>query len=190
MKNLHSNNGITLLELLIATILTGLVFAVAMSVYNSSIKFMNIQGVATDPTQSTVVALEDVAKRISLCTEASVVGTTLHLTCDYAPGTYNLTNGGAGSPSDPTDDSYWHYGLTGGALRLVSNGPGLGFALTDPAGGAVVIPNVDTAASSIALSKGSGVGANTTKVDITIITSGTPVTEVRTSAMLGAKATR
>ncbi len=184
MNKIKFNSGVTILELMIATLLTGLVFAVAMSVYTSSIKFMNIQGATTDPTQTTVVALEEISKRISLCADANLVGGVLHLRCDYAPGTYTPLN----TPIVPGDDGYWHYILAGGALRFISDGPGT--PLTDPTGGEVLIPNVNVALSSIALSLGSGVGNNTTKIDITITTATAPITEVRTSCLLGAKATR
>ncbi len=185
---IQRENGITLLELMIAILLTGLVFAVAMSIYSSSIKFMNLQGASTDPTQSTVVALEEISKRISVCNEAVAAGGILHLRCDYAPNTFTAFN----TPGVFTDDGYWHFGFSGGALKMLSDGPSAVMLLTDPAAaGAVVIPNVDIAASSVAvISSASGVGTVGTKVDISIKTSVSPITEVRTSTILGAKATR
>lgn len=184
MKKLKFKSGVTMLELMIATMLTGLVFAVAMSIYTSSIKFMNLQGGTSDPTQTAVVALEEIAKRISVCANADLVGGVLHLRCDYTPGTYNVLN----TPTIDADDGYWHYILAGGALRFISDGPGT--PLTDPTGGEILIPNVNVALSSIALSQAGGEGSNTAKVDITITTSTAPITEVRTSCLLGAKATR
>ncbi len=185
MKKLKFKNGVTMLELMIATMLTGLVFAVAMSIYTSSIKFMNLQGATSDPTQTAVVALEEIAKRISVCANAELVDGVLHLRCDYAPGTYNVLN----TPTIEADDGYWHYILDGGALRFISNG-----TATPPpaavAGGEILIPNVNVALSSIALSQAGGDGSNTAKVDIIITTATAPITEVRTSCLLGAKATR
>ncbi len=193
INKLKLTRGITLLELMIATLLTGLVFAVAMSIYSSSIKFMNIQGAATDPTQSAVVVLEDIAKRISLCNEVSPISggpqATIHLRCDYAVGSYTINNAAgnpAGTPSNFADDNYWHFGFAGGALRVVSDN----VPATDPVAGTIVIPNVNTGASSFNITLGSTVGNRETKVDIIVTTSVAPITEVRTSAILGARATR
>jgi hypothetical protein len=195
IKKLKHTHGITLLELMIATLLTGLVFAVAMSIYSSSIKFMSIQGAATDPTQSTVVVLEDIAKRISLCNEVSPITggpqATIHLRCDYAVGSYTINNAAgnpAGTPSNLADDNYWHFGFAGGALRMTTTN--WTTPVDDPSAGTIIIPNVNTGASSFNITLGSAVGNRETKVDIIVTTSVAPITEVRTSAILGARATR
>ncbi len=181
---IRSRTGVTILELMIAVMMTGLVFAVSMSLYSSGFRMITPIIGARDPADNPVILLEDIAKRISLCNDASVDASgVLHLRCDYAPGTYNALN----SPANFLDDGRWHYRFAGGSLCMVSDL----LPATVPPANAIVIPGIDAANSSFMVTAPSGgAGSLPIKVDIVLTTSTQPISQLRTSALVGAKASR
>ncbi len=185
---MRTKNGVTLLELMIATLMIALVFAVAISLYSTGSRFVSSQNTNSDPTTNATVILEDIAKRISICNQSTYdSGTgTLHLRCDYTAGTYTPRN----TPSNFADDAYWHYRFFNGNLLLLSNNVA-GSVPNGAAAGEIIIPGVNVENSSFARVNATGAGTTvSTRIDIRVTTSSAPVSEVRTSAILGAAATR
>lgn len=109
----RNNNAFTLTEILIATIMVGMVFLGGISIYGSAFKFVKTSQ-QTDVSTNPAIALEIMTKRISLSNAGTLTFGTkqLNVRSDYAcPDSFVSKN----TPADFSDDNYWHYGFVNGA---------------------------------------------------------------------------
>ena len=189
VKRLTDPKGITLMEILIATALLGLVFTAAISIYTSGIKTLK-QRQAVDVTVSPEVSLESVTRKISVAFEGNI-NPTPQLNIRV-----NETCGGAALPtssiSNAADDAWWHFRFKSSALlALCDNSQAT--VLTNigaPAGTIALISNVDTtgSASDMTITNPSGPGSASV---VTIhLKSSTPDLTVDTETALGATSKR
>ena len=121
VKPLENQKGMTLVELMIAALLTGVVFAGVTAAYVSSIKFLN----AAKTHQNQVnahISLEIISRKVALANQVST-GTTsspndksqMTLRWDYTLGTFQ-PNGPLGTPLDNSDDTFLKYRIVNGRL--------------------------------------------------------------------------
>jgi hypothetical protein len=191
-KHTLGRRGITLMELLIATLMITMVFVASTSVYVSALKFLSTM-VTNSTSLSPTVSLEDIAKHISLANEANPPGNggkSLDLRGDYD---FNNSswNSPLNTPSVFGDDAWIHYrfcGAANGDLRMVCDQtPNTNVPC---GGGTVMMSNVDSASSSFAATSSDWQGNPTV---IRVVLRASPgaafptMSTQETSALLGAK---
>lgn len=172
----------TLTEILVGTLLVGVVFLGGASVHITALRFLgtaqqNSFVITTDPA----VMLEDVARRISLSNQATItVGNSrLNVRSDY-----NCLGAPLNTPNNTVDDQWWHYRFQSSTLTWKCNGLPTDIGPAGP----ILISNVTTASSYFAIINPSGAGQPTV-VNIRLVST-VPVTTLDTNVALGASAKR
>ena len=194
--------GVTLMELLVATLMVTMVFIASTSVYLSAAKFLSAQ-VASSQTPALGFDMEDVIKKISLANEYAIdpAAKWLDLRGDYPQADPSWSNP-LNTPSNFGDDTWAHYricgaGNSGGTLRTVyDNAQGNG-ASVDCAASTVVASSLDptasifTAQNPTALNNPGGAAdpGSATVIQINLVNAA-PTATLESSAILGAKAKR
>ena len=179
---LVNRNAFTLMEILISTMLISLVFGAATSVYVTGLKFLQTAQ-TNDVTTLPAVSLEGISKAISqsnLATVNNVPNSQLDLRADYSCSSNFATS--LATPSNNTDDQFWHYRFINSALRFVCDGTaGTNISGSDP----ILIPSVNTGASSFSPINPSAQGLATV-IQIHLVTT-TPAQTLDTNVAVGAE---
>ena len=136
-RNIH---GLTMMEILIAIVLTSFVFAGGMSMYTSSLKFLKTRQ-NTDLTLSPDIAFEPVARKIALANFANLThgGSQLNIQLDQACNGTPLA-----TPSNTGDDSWWHYRFVTTNLMSFCENSNTNPTLTAPGNPAGTVSVLDT----------------------------------------------
>ena len=175
------------MEILIAVILVGLVFAGALSMYTSSLKLLKARQ-SIDVTTAPDISLEQVARKVSLALEANISpASQLNLRLDQTCGGAALN-----SPAVSAGDAWWHFSFKANALLALCDTV-MGTSLTSvgvPAGTTELTPNLDTTVtgSNFQIVNPSGSGAATVIGMHVVSTS--PIITIDTETALGATAKR
>lgn len=185
VNRLRNDQGLTLMEILIAVVLVSLVFTAAISLYTSGIKQLKARQ-AVDVTTSPDIFLEQVAKKISIASAANMApATQLNIRVDQ-----DCAGAALATPSNTTDDNWWHFRPAGTELlAFCDNVPGTVLtSIGNPVGTTSLISNLDTATSNFAIINPSATG-NPTVISMHIVSTN-PIMTVDTEAALGASPKR
>ena len=202
----RANRGVTLIEMLVASLLLTMVFAAAMSVYSTSLKILKSSRDASSGAVIAPISVEDVAKKIAQANDVDVTGAganfdRIHLRVDQNnPPTPGNPPGGS-SFTSAGDDSYCHYQFVTDAagkraLRgKCDNGPATILDVTNAilvrdlnaAVAASCDPATPTGGSCFALRNPSAAGPTLSVVYIHIKSAETPPRYIDTQVAVGGK---
>jgi prepilin-type N-terminal cleavage/methylation domain-containing protein len=170
-----NRRGVTLLEILIASLLLSLVIGVAASLYVSGARFLGTVTQSARDFQAT--NLNPITKRIDISNSATVqaAGKQLDLTCDCD---FTTLQPQGALPYNPADDNSVRFFIQNPGVRMQLGGGPLTTLYT----------NVDTNASMFRLINPSGEGQPTV-VEVEIVFT-TPRMTLKTQTALGSGAKR
>lgn len=189
---LLNERGITLLELLVASILMSVVLGGAAAIYVSGVRFLG--QLRTTTTASMPPSLNAITRRIDIANQVALSqgGSQLDLRCDCDFATLTPQNA---TPYNPADDQWAHIrivmGAPNGEVRMViDNVPG---TTVNPGDGTLLYSNINSAGpdaqgnrSGFALLNPSGAG-NATLVETTLVFTD-PATTLKTRTAIGSGA--
>ena len=182
--------GVTLVEMMIASVLISVIFLAGISIYASTLKMLSSSR-TSGKNLPTVVYVEDVAKKIEAANDITRGTNTADRTAGDSDQINLRVNQDCSGVSVSTPSSagvYWHYRFLSGALRYKCDSA----AATNPGGGgniAIDNLNVGGGGSLFSLINPSGSG-DPTVVKIHIVTSGATPQTTETQVSAGSKAKR